>query len=400
MMYYTLVFFPIIFLLFEKIIDNKKYIKYLWFLFFFYLILFLGLRNQVGGDWYQYLNNYQIENLVNPLNRLSQGNPNLFDSIFYFFAINEISINFLYFTLTIIFTYFLFKMLGSLKYKWLALLSTIPYLIIVVSIGYIKQATAISFIFFAIYNFNQSNIKNMNISITVASLTHISASIFFLLNIYLFIGRLSKKKIYFLIGFVLIISLFIIIIFLDLFKNYLIYSDNISTGYIYRIILGLPFLFIIMFLKYIGYLDSTVNRKFIYKFYTHFYLLLIFLSIINYLYNDILNSPIKTLPNFLEFIKAYSVRGCFDPNICAKEVIVQFQISTLIDRIHIYFMIIYPLIISDLFKYIHTKFNQNMQILLSTYLIYFLFIFTQLYLWLNFANHSKYWLPYRNILFN
>ena len=208
-------------------------------------------------------------------------------------------------------------MLGSLKYKWLALLSTIPYLIIVVSIGYIKQATAISFIFFAIYNFNQSNIKNMNISITVASLTHISASIFFLLNIYLFIGRLSKKKIYFLIGFVLIISLFIIIIFLDLFKNYLIYSDNISTGYIYRIILGLPFLFIIMFLKYIGYLDSTVNRKFIYKFYTHFYLLLIFLSIINYLYNDILNSPIKTLPNFLEFIKNYSVRGCFDPNICA-----------------------------------------------------------------------------------
>ena len=112
-----------------------------------------------------------------------------------------------------------------------------------------------------------------------------------------------------------------------------------------------------------------------------------------------INSPIESLPNFLEYIKEYSVKGCIDPNICAKEFLVQFQISTLIDRLHIYLMIIYPFIIADLFKYIHFKFNQNNQFLKILYSVYFLFIFAQLYLWLNFANHSEYWLPFNNILF-
>ena len=135
MIYYTLIFFPILFLIFEKITKNKYFYNSLWYLFFLYLIIFLGLRHEVGGDWYQYLNNYQINNLINPINRLYLENPNLFESIFYFFAINEIPINFLYFTLTTFFSFSLFLMLNSLKFKWVALLSTIPYLFIVVSIS-------------------------------------------------------------------------------------------------------------------------------------------------------------------------------------------------------------------------------------------------------------------------
>ena len=399
MIYYTLIFFPILFLIFEKITKNKYFYNSLWYLFFLYLIIFLGLRHEVGGDWYQYLNNYQINNLINPINRLYLENPNLFESIFYFFAINEIPINFLYFTLTTFFSFSLFLMLNSLKFKWVALLSTIPYLFIVVSIGYVKQATAISFIFLAIFYFNQSKLKSMNLMIIFASFTHISASIFFLINIYFFLNKIGKKKIYFSIGFIFILFCTIFFSHIDLFKDYIIYSDNISPGYIYRLIISLPFLFIIFLLNKNKFLNDIPNRIFIYKFYFHFYLLLIFLSFINIFYNNILNSPIESLPNFLEYIKEYSVKGCIDPNICAKEFLVQFQSSTLIDRLHIYLMIIYPFIIADLFKYIHFKFNQNNQYLKILYSVYFLFIFAQLYLWLNFANHSEYWLPFNNILF-
>ena len=396
--YYSFLVLPFIFFIFERKFTYKFINQYSWNLFFFYLIILIGFRDEVGGDWIQYLKNYQIHNLTDPSYKLFRGNLNLFDLFFYIYGVLKIKIHFLYLTLTTLFTYCLFKYVKFLQYKWLALLSTIPYLVIVVSIGYVKQATAISFIFLAILYFNQSKLRNMNIMLIFASLTHISASIFFLLNIYFFFSRIDKIKIYFSIGIFFILFCIIFFRYIDLFKDYIIYSDNISPGYIYRLILSFPFLMIIFFLNKNKFFNETPNRIIIYKFYLHFYLLFIFLAIINVIYNDILNSPIESLPNYLEFIKQYSLKGCIDPNICAKEFLVQFQISTLIDRLHIYLMIIYPLIVADLFKYLHFKYNEKSNIFVILYSLYFLFIFTQLYLWLNFANHSKYWVPFNSVL--
>ena len=73
--------------------------------------------------------------------------------------------------------------------------------------------------------------------------------------------------------------------------------------------------------------------------------------------SDRIGEAIKKLEKIIKFEYIINVQGDM-PFINAnhlkllKEKLLQFQISTLIDRLHIYLMIIYPFIIADLFKYI------------------------------------------------
>ena len=75
--------------------------------------------------------------------------------------------------------------------------------------------------------------------------------------------------------------------------------------------------------------------------------------------------------------------------------LIAFDVSTAIDRIALYFLPIQLIIFSNLPEAIkEVKNSPSIIIILIT-----LFYAAVMYIWMNYAYHSLYWLPYNNVLF-
>ncbi len=118
-----------------------------WWLVAVGLALFIGLRHEVGGDWLNYLENFQAidwndvwENaqrsgillIRDPGYRLFEWLANQTGSEMY-------GVNFL---CAALFAYGLVRFCRSLPNPWLALTAAIPYMVTVVAMGYTRQAVA------------------------------------------------------------------------------------------------------------------------------------------------------------------------------------------------------------------------------------------------------------------
>jgi hypothetical protein len=147
MFYWFLFFIPVrFFYLYRrsgKIITNK-----IWKIISIFLTLIIGLRENVGGDWIPYKEG---------LERISSGN---FEEVIFekyeigFNYLSWISVNLglgvygVNFICAAIFVHGLIKLSKEQPYPWLALVASVPYLIIVVAMGYTRQATAIGLLMF------------------------------------------------------------------------------------------------------------------------------------------------------------------------------------------------------------------------------------------------------------
>lgn len=118
-----------------------------WKCAFIYIVLMIGLRYEVGGDWYAY-----IEMLQSYYDGTSDQHG--FQDLGLVF-VSKISvligsdIYLLNLVCAFIFTWGLVKFCLSQPLPWLALVSAVPYLITVVAMGYTRQAAAIGFSMFA-----------------------------------------------------------------------------------------------------------------------------------------------------------------------------------------------------------------------------------------------------------
>ena len=127
----------------QNIYSTKLYSE--WIFFIFVLTLLIGFRFEVGGDWYIYQ-----EHLDEALDStLSQALTRYGDPGYYF--INWISANLgfgvygINLICGLIFSIGLSIFCRSLPRPWLALNVAIPYLFIVVALGYSRQGVAIVF---------------------------------------------------------------------------------------------------------------------------------------------------------------------------------------------------------------------------------------------------------------
>ena len=225
MIYLFLISLPFFFHLIENYkIKFKKH--FLWRICFLIMLFFLAFRYQIGGDLYQYLGNYQNFNFDF---KLDINNFNLFIIIQSIYKKLNLSIIWYNFFLTSIYLISLFYFCSQFKFKWIALLSTMPYLTTIVATGYLKQTLAISFLmlfFVAAYKkYKYSKITFLILSI----FSHPSSIIFTFFNI-------NKKNLP--IVFLLIL-IFGITFFSDLviiFENYIINYEKNSAGFLYRLI--------------------------------------------------------------------------------------------------------------------------------------------------------------------
>jgi hypothetical protein len=306
---YLIIFFIIYLFSFAENKYNKKNLQPYVIISLFLLFTFVSIRYQTGGDWKEYentFNNYRLSffNLENFLERNF-----LFYLITWYFSnfFNYLIFQNIFLSL-IFFIFFFIFLKKNIKYKITSLLIIFPIGVLLLVMGYQKQALALSFLFLIITAFNYSHKSFFVIFFILGVLSHYTLLIFtplliFLTPKYLFTKFneniqkiLSKSKTKFLLTlFILflillnliyfnkpIINILFIFSFLSqiaLFENFQYYSSELiqSNGSLVRILLASISLFIsIIYYEKIIY-KNVENSLFL--FFILFFILLFILNI-------------------------------------------------------------------------------------------------------------------------
>lgn len=315
------------------------------------LIILIGLRHEVGGDWWRYLE--ITENIRTSGSGLNfEKGKGGFGYIFVQWA----SVNYLngvYATNLICAIFFVFGLVRfcqNLPIPWLALLVSTPFLIVVVSMGYTRQAAAIGFLMWGLVDLMNGKRIPFVVSVLIATLFHMTAVV--MLPIALLYRKRKMSFIYFFgITLLTLLLVFYLFYFFDYQLNHMIYyyitiKMHHSDGAIVRVLMS--FSATVLFFYY--------RKQFRQKY--HDEKLWFIFSMIS----------ILLLP-------------------------ASFYYSTVVDRFAIYFIPLQLVIFSRIPTLISSKYKRTIFIL-GTIFVYF----SALFVWLFFGNHSNMWLPYQNLL--
>ena len=147
--------------------------NFAWFFITIFLTLVIGFRQEVGGDWFNYLEHIGLASelslwgamaIIDPAYGFLDWVGSIFGGIY---LVNLIC--------AAIFSYGLVKFCRQQYFPWLALLVSIPYLVTVVSMGYTRQSVAIGITMIALADLEEKGIRRFFILLVIASLFHKSA---------------------------------------------------------------------------------------------------------------------------------------------------------------------------------------------------------------------------------
>ena len=325
------------------------------FIFFYVLLLivFIGLRNEVGGDWIQYFHNYNNPPPFSFLN-FSMRNDYLYNYLLFLFYNFGMSYNIFNFLLAIFFVLSLCHFCKIFPSFSLALVFSFPIVVMMMGLGFTRQGIAFAFVLIAITSFLKKNKITFVIWALTAILFHKSSIII------LFFYPLIDNKInffeYFIITFLLIVMFVLLRTdFINLYNNYIgsnLYNNAESGAYlsskgaIFRV--GLNCIAATIFLLLINDITENINEKKL--FFT--------ISIL-----------------------------------CFISLIFVFKYSVFIDRLNYYFTPLQIFVYSRLpFFFNNYNTQEFFKITLSIFHVIVLFI------WINYSDYSHAWLPYQNIL--
>ncbi len=127
-----------------------------WLLAGSVLVYLIGLRHQVGGDWYTYLELYdlQVDARFVDISLTKGPGANALD---WFAATLGLGVYGANVISALLFTVGLVVFCRQQPFPWLALAVAVPYLVIVVAMGYTRQSVAIGFIFLALAELRNAN---------------------------------------------------------------------------------------------------------------------------------------------------------------------------------------------------------------------------------------------------
>lgn len=316
------------------------------FLFIGFIFLFIiGFRYEVGGDWGNYLRHYN--NIIGvPFSEIFGRGKDpghvLLNWLMARWDLGVYGTNVIYGTVFII---GLIKFSRDEMYPWIAMVVAVPYMVIVVAMGYSRQSIALGIFMLAITYLRKGKIKTYVILILIAALFHKTAIILLPLGMFLY----SK-------GTILRILMIIPITYgawdlllagaqENMWYHY-VEKQMQSDGAKIRVIMNfLPSILLLMYRK-------EWKRSF----------------------NDYL---------FWFWIAIASVFSI---------VLVGFA-TTAIDRIALYFIPIQLVVYARLPYLARNTISPSM-----TKVIIILGYTAVLFVWLNYATHTRFWLPYQNIL--
>lgn len=341
------------------------YLNLLKCIFILVLVFFIGFRYEVGGDWINYRDiyfdlvnkgilesaNFSTDPLFGLINWIS-GYLYTFDSSNYgslrwnenqlihgYVLVNIFS--------AIIFSVGLIKFCFDLPRPILAIVVAIPYLIIVVSMGYVRQGAALGLIMYGISSLKDNDIKKFVFFAIIAALIHKASLV--ILPMAIFISSKNRFLIAFAIGF-LTIAFGVILLesYVErVIRNY-IDSGMSSSGAIFR--LGMLMPPALIYLLYESRFDFNPMLKNLWRLFSLAAIILF------------------SMLFFTSF-------------------------STFIDRVGLFLLPLQMVVFSYLPSFFSTKHSGFFVIYIVMYSALVLFV------WLNYADNAWAWVPYENILF-
>ena len=366
--YYSVFIILYIFALKELNHHKKLNNKISLFLILFFSI-FIGLRNEIGCDWTGYedlFNRVMCSetglNLMNSSGRICAEFPNIIEYIKFKeigfsslnFIIGEIGGSFyhLNFLLSLLFIVPLIKSFSDYKRPFLALLVSYPYLITVIGLGNVRQSISIALLMLCIKQLKYFRFSYFYLYSFISILFHYS-SIFFIFLPIIIDSRKHKNLLIIKKFLYCIFSIFFIfIIFIK--NNYFINKINQTFFYttstslinplLIWIMVAVPALIILLNYKY--FKDNDTN-----KFWRNYSIIVILMIFPIFIHTTI---GLRFLLYFIP-IKIYCLSN--------------------LQSINFYFLK-----------------NKN------TFFIITFISFSLLTIWLNFANHSYCYVPYKNLL--
>ena len=332
----------------------------IFYITFFYLVFFIGLRNEIGTDWDLIYTNFLgfqsafessgelVGVKTEPIYTLISFLSNTFNSSIY--GVNLIC--------ALIFFIGFFRFISTLKRPWLALVFAYPYYILVASINFNRQSAAIGIVLLAFIELLNNKKFNFILLTLLASATHFTALItlpLILSSDSIFSKRYLAKTLLFLLLFALIFSL----------SGYFSLKYNSLLGNFFES--GIIYVSQGLWLRVVPLLAS-------------FALILTFRKRLN-------------ISNYIESV--YIISGVL-VSALALIASVNESFSTISDRLSAYFL---PLLLYGITIFPDFSDRFNLRANLATFLIC-LYSLALTLSWLAFSFYSKnYWIPYKNILF-
>jgi hypothetical protein len=191
--YLLVLLLPVLGMAFDRKI-TRAWSQILWVSYFVFILCFVGLRKKVGGDWDSYeefikaarnlplIEGLQIKDPGYAL--LNWVSANLFNSVY---LANFLS--------ALIAVGGLFVFCSYRTNKWLSLVVSAPYLVVVVFMGYTRQSAAVGLVMIAILLLERKNILYAALFIMLAGLFHRTAALFLLPIILISAGLPQGRRI-------------------------------------------------------------------------------------------------------------------------------------------------------------------------------------------------------------
>lgn len=344
--YWSMFAFPALFALVTGPRTNLRNTLNTMGLVFVFLLfaITVGLRYQVGADWFTYEQIVAYTAYEDFFDALLTGDPG-----FSFVAWSMARLGFEVWGPNLVCGTILVAGLIHFCRKqddmWLALTASVPYLMIVVGMGYVRQAAAIGFILFALDRFERGSFARSVGLIVAASLFHASA----VCVAPLFAMAVARKRIWLIVplGFATI-GLFALLLQSrvdTLYEAYVVAEYDSSGAFIRLLMNAVPS---VLYLYYRKRFPGTGWSRAL-------WMLFSVLSLI--------------------MVVAVTVSSS----------------TTLIDRIGLYFIPIQLYVFGNLMVSLHASEKTRFMMTALTVGYYSAILFV----WLNYATHADFWLPYR-----
>ena len=324
-----------------------------WFLYGALLILIIGLRHEVGGDWINYISGYSGLQGISFSKALKTDMvvQDLGFGVVHWFSLNYL--NGIYATnlvCAVIFVAGLVRVCKNMPLPWLALSVSIPYLVIVVATGYTRQAAAIGFVMWGLIDLTNGKQVKFYIMVMLGVLFHKTA-LFMLPVGFLYANSLNNLKSFmlFTLFFVLAFYAFMAEHIARLTYYYVEETQGMeSSGAVIRVAMNVSSSLVFLYFR-----KLWADR-----------------------YNDSRLWMIFSVTSIIMFPLA-------------------FVSSTFIDRMALYLLPMQIVILSRVPILITSTYNRTL------FILSVLFLYSgALFVWLNFGQFSSHWLPYQNLLFN
>jgi hypothetical protein len=189
-------------------------------LYFLLLLLLVGWRHQVGGDWVNYLPTIDVSLQQSFADSIVQSGDSAYNALTWLSAHAGAGIYGVNLVCAMVFAFGLMVFCQNTPRPWLSLSVAVPYLVIVVAMGYTRQGVAIGLVMLGLVALEKGSIAKFVVWVVVAALFHKTALILMPMAIF------ARRKNWVALAGLLLTA--VLMFFLLLAEN----VDNLVAGYI------------------------------------------------------------------------------------------------------------------------------------------------------------------------